>query len=278
MLLPIHVGALISDTTLPMQRDDDVAGKPCCNISAKNKNYCELTALYWAWKNIKTLYPDIEYVGLCHYRRYFDFDEPAFTFGEETFKPVCEVTSYKVDKKKLERILQNYSIIIRKRKFLQHSVQTAYNGGHVSGDMRTLIKVISELHPEYLQSVIDVWLCGNKFTGGNLAIMRWDLFESYCEWLFSLLSECEKRIDISTYSAGQARIFGYMGERLLDVWVDHQEKHGQKVKCLDSVKYCDEKTFRPHISWEIRKRLAYWLITPHRKSTKQAKLKEILRS
>ena len=37
------------------------------NISKKNPNYCELTAIYWLWKN----YDLPNYVGVCHYRRFF---------------------------------------------------------------------------------------------------------------------------------------------------------------------------------------------------------------
>lgn len=36
------------------------------NISDKNACYCEITALYGAWKNL-----DARYLGLVHYRRYF---------------------------------------------------------------------------------------------------------------------------------------------------------------------------------------------------------------
>ena len=62
--LPLHVGKAISNKELNITCDND--GE---NISAKNLSYCELTGLYWAWKNLK----DVDYIGLCHYRRYFDF-------------------------------------------------------------------------------------------------------------------------------------------------------------------------------------------------------------
>ena len=60
--LPVHVGrALHPDIDLGFAGDD--TGD---NISAKNPHYCELTALYWAWKNLAA-----DYIGLVHYRRYF---------------------------------------------------------------------------------------------------------------------------------------------------------------------------------------------------------------
>ena len=63
--MPIQVGkALHANVELGFQCDN--TGD---NISEKNDSYCELTAIYWAWKNLK----DIDYIGLCHYRRYFDF-------------------------------------------------------------------------------------------------------------------------------------------------------------------------------------------------------------
>ena len=62
--LPVQVGRAIAREDLGYTGDD--SGE---NISAKNRNYCELTAQYWAWKNRS----DADYIGLCHYRRYFDF-------------------------------------------------------------------------------------------------------------------------------------------------------------------------------------------------------------
>lgn len=45
IFLPIQVGATISAVDLGMQRNDQINGVPCDNISAKNKSYCELTAM-----------------------------------------------------------------------------------------------------------------------------------------------------------------------------------------------------------------------------------------
>ena len=58
--IPIHVGA---EGKEKLEYVPDNTGE---NISVKNPYYCELTGLYWAWKNL-----DAEYIGLVHYRRYF---------------------------------------------------------------------------------------------------------------------------------------------------------------------------------------------------------------
>ena len=74
-MLPIQGGKSISDEDLHMQGDNEIDGNPCDNISFKNKSYSEMTIVYWAWKNLKKLYPDVKYIGLCHYRRFFAFND-----------------------------------------------------------------------------------------------------------------------------------------------------------------------------------------------------------
>ena len=67
--VPVQVGRSVSDYSLDMIGDD--TGD---NISDKNRTYCEMTAQYWAWKNVK----DVDYIGFCHYRRFFNYE---FTHG-----------------------------------------------------------------------------------------------------------------------------------------------------------------------------------------------------
>lgn len=65
-LIPIQVGTALAEEEIPGVLHDNTG----INISAKNKRYCELTAQYWAWKNVK----DADYYGFWHYRRYFAFN------------------------------------------------------------------------------------------------------------------------------------------------------------------------------------------------------------
>lgn len=68
IFLPIQAGKAVSGFDLGIQGDDTGWGD---NISIKNPTFSEFTAWYWAWKNIKIVYPNIEYIGLAHYRRFF---------------------------------------------------------------------------------------------------------------------------------------------------------------------------------------------------------------
>ena len=218
IFLPIHVGASISDIDLEMQRDDQLNGAPCDNISAKNKSYCELTALYWAWKNIKKLYPDLEYIGVNHYRRYFNFSKKhcirdVYHFVES------ECKDYELNYSNLLKILKKGRTVIARRKFYPYSLKTDYSVCHCSDDMRTLDKIIQDLYPDYKYAFDNVLGQNNALAHYNMTVIRWADFSNYCEWLFTILSEAEKRINITNYSDVQKRIFGYMSERLFNVWL-----------------------------------------------------------
>lgn len=239
IFLPIQVGAALSDKDLHMQRDDQVNGQSCDNISAKNKNYCELTAMYWAWKNIKKIYPDLEYIGLNHYRRYFCFIKKQLT-DDCIVLPIEQINRYQLNKNKISKILSKRNIVLSKRKNYPYGLDIDYSVWHNSEDLRILRTVIHELTPEYDFSFDRVIINNNKFSPFNMFIMDFESFNSYCDWLFKILSECEKRIDISHYTAVQARVFGYMAERLLNVWSYNQQKD---KKYLTVCKFANERNF-----------------------------------
>lgn len=170
------------------------------NISEKNKNYCELTGLYWIWKHSKS-----KYVGLCHYRRFF--------INNYTFK--------KLKEKEILETLDYYDIILPQRTKLDRTVYERYRYGHCISDMDECKKVIKKLYPEYLKD-FDKVMQDNKYYACNMFIMKKKKLDEYCEWLFNILFEVEKRIDITGRDDYQKRVFGFLSERLFSVWIEHQ--------------------------------------------------------
>lgn len=215
---PIQVGAAISDTDLGMLRDNSINGSPCDNISNKNKTYCELTAMYWAWKNIKSIYPNLEYIGLNHYRRYFAFDKQN-AIKELFFYPEKQTADYQPDLSKIERDLKSGLTIVGKKQCLPLSLGVCYSITHVSEDIYTLKQVVEDLYPDYKDAYMSIIFNNNMFLRYNMFVMEWSKYETYCQWLFSIIEETEKRINIESYNNYQKRIFGFMAERLFYVWL-----------------------------------------------------------
>ena len=207
--LPVQAGAAIN-APLPYTGDD--AGE---NISAKNKNFCELTVLYWAWKNLEA-----DYIGLVHYRRHFA--------GESSGDKKSRI----ITGEQLSAMLGEVPLIMpRKRNYFIESNESQYIHAHHAEDLAVTYEVIAEKYPEYLAACRKVM----KSTRGyrfNMCIMRKDLLNEYCSWLFDILFEVEKRLDISRYTVYDARVFGFISERLLDIWV---EKNHPPLKTLPLV-------------------------------------------
>ena len=176
------------------------------NISGKNATFCELTGLYWAWKNLRA-----EYVGLVHYRRYF------------TRREVGNVDSRKnqiLTAPDWEKLLRNTPVVVAdKRKYYIETNRSHYNHAHPREGLDVTEQIIRELCPEYMEAF---QLVMNRTWAHmfNMFVMRRVLFDTYCQWLFSVLFELEKRLDISSFDAYNRRVFGFVGERLLDVWLE----------------------------------------------------------
>lgn len=211
--LPIHVGKSVSPALLDIQADNE--GE---NISDRNASYCELTGLYWAWKNLK----DVDVIGLCHYRRYFDFHAqciyylPHTAFHTNDFDKV----NLSIPQQVIDNIKDGMAYVATPKVY-NKSLHTNYCEEHISDDIHTLEKYIFEkLDTKYATAYFKVMHQNNKLSPYNMFLMTWRDFDAYCSWIFPLLREMECHIDISHYTPVQGRIFGYMAERLFNVWLE----------------------------------------------------------
>lgn len=211
--LPLQVGAAgKADIRSGTARDD--SGE---NISDKNRSFCELTGLFWAWKNLEA-----EAVGLCHYRRYLGYQRFWLPKKERLLSGA-----------EIESLLSTHDIILpRKRHYWIETRGSQYAHAHHREDLTCTEQVLKEKHSDYLPA----WQHMLSTRSGhicNMFVMRRRLLDEYCTWLFDILFEVESRLDISAYSEKDRRVFGYLGERLLDVWVECRSLHTAEVPTVN---------------------------------------------
>ena len=65
----------------------------------------------------------------------------------------------------------------------------------------------------------DQYFAQKKSVLFNMMFCRTEIFDAYCEWLFSILFELEKTVDLSKLNSYQKRVYGFLSERLLNVWL-----------------------------------------------------------
>lgn len=206
---PIHVGRAISKYKEEMANmiGDDTGD----NISAKNGTYCELTATYWAWKNLK----DVEYIGLAHYRRYF---ETKFT------------------NENIDKIFENCDVVIAQPYLHDRYNEMKMARTLVMEDEVIFLKVFKKLCPEYEQTLID-YLYGFKDYPYNMFVMKRKTFDEYCTFLFAILSECEKLMKPLSYTNSNRRL-GYIAEYLLPIFCLH---HHLRIRTEPVVSFLGDK-------------------------------------
>ncbi len=210
MYMPIHVGR---EGKEDIGYTGDNTGE---SISIKNKNYCELTGLYWLWKNQVA-----DYKGLVHYRRYFT-DKGVRGTKEEKI----------ISQKKLEKLLETTDIILpNPRNYFIETNYSQYVHAHHAEDLDYTREILAEKYPEYVNAYDESMkrTIGHRF---NMFVMKSEYFDEYCEWLFDVLFELEKRLDISTYSDYDARVFGFVSERLLDIWLETKNLEYKELPVL----------------------------------------------
>ena len=212
LYLPLMAGAfdMSEAETAGYVRDD--SGD---SISDRNPEYCELTGLYWMWKNF-----DAQNAGICHYRRYFASP------GRGKKRVLRQGGA--------DQLMARYSVVLpRPRRYIIESNYSQFAHSHGSYALDEVRKIIADRYPEYIEAYDRrmAMTTGHRF---NMFIMRRDLLDRYCTWLFDILFELEKRVNDSSHADCSARnaerpiqinsqrLYGYVAERLLDVWLDRE--------------------------------------------------------
>lgn len=245
---PIHVGKALSSKDLGFPGDDTKQ-----NISKKNPNYCELTGLYWAWKN--NIFSESEYIGFCHYRRYFvtDVQEPSL-FAKIIKKVNRKVNGKVISKFSLDNEIKNFHKWLDKQDFdvllpypirYNKTIRKQYSENHYGEHLDIIRDIIEEKTPEILDS-FDYIMDQNELSFANMFIMRKKYFDEYMKWLFDILFDFEKKIEIPK-DPYQARIFGFLSERLLNVYVHYIRSreiikliHAKVLELKFDIKYAEE--------------------------------------
>ncbi|MDF3626244.1 DUF4422 domain-containing protein [Brytella acorum] len=192
----------------------------CCdnsndNISKLNKNFCELTALYWIWKNDSSS----SVVGLNHYRRFF----AKKNIGCEKF------TEYNSGKTLIKReisasndfnIGENYDldIIVSEKHHVGNIIQQ-YSMCHYVEDMYIVRNIIDKVYPEYIPAYDFLITNCNYISRGNMFVAKKHIADEYSKWIFDILFAMADMKFYNNYDDYQKRVFGFISERIMGVWL-----------------------------------------------------------
>lgn len=189
---PIQVGSVLTDSNICELKDDE--GE---SISHKNVNYCELTALYWIWKNKLELncedsYSD--YYGLHHYRRFLDISEEDL---------------YRLSENDIDVILPLPTI--HAPNMSEHHTRYLKDD-----DWDAMVEALAELQPEYALAFKEI-VTQQYMYNYNIIIAKGYVLREYCEWLFPILERTEE-LSVPCGSERADRYIGYLGENLLTLY------------------------------------------------------------
>ena len=190
--VPLQVGARLGAPIYPLRDDTGI------HISEKNPHYCELTGLFWVWQNTRD-----DYKGLVHYRRFFTHH------------------GHRLREWEIRRVLADYDVILPRPEPLRESAWQEFclHSGY-ERDLVLTRRAVELVSGEMLPA-FDRVMEGRRLHLYNMLIASADGFDAYCRWLFAVLTQVEQGVDMSGYTPYQRRLYGFLGERLLNVWVTH---------------------------------------------------------
>lgn len=191
MYVPLQVGRACHEA---LEYPGDDTGE---NISVLNAYYSELTGVYWLWKN----YQNADIIGVCHYRRYLIAEDGHLYHHTD-----------------IERLLSEYDMIVTKKLELRMPYYDGFASTHDEKDLIETERVVAEKYPDYADLFHEM-VHKKETYFANMMICHKELFDAYCSWLFDILFEVQSRIDTTGYDNYRKRVYGFLSEFLLTVWI-----------------------------------------------------------
>lgn len=222
------------------------------SISAKNNNYSELTGIYWFWKN-----KEAEIIGTCHYRRFYTAKPiPVIHKVKQLFYYIvglhrkrtgliyCSNRKYWEKRilncTEIKELLSHYDAVLPQARTLKYTVEKHYSRYHRISDLELLKTILDEKYPEYSASFQNM-LKQKRLYANNMFILKREQFQELQTWLFCVLFEFEKRVDLAVYTDYQERLFGFLSERLITTWFLHHKEYKIKELPLIYLKHLKKK-------------------------------------
>lgn len=260
---PIHVGRAVSKVDLSRIIGDDTGD----NISHLNPLYCETTATYWAWKN------DVEsdYIGICHYRRFFSVTNIALVkrvrravwycysrlkacfnpgLGSVagsmfTNPPKAQFDALILDfEKRIGGLADRNSVDLFCLKPIKYAGQNVRSSFNILGtyQIELLERIVKDKYP-HISPIMTSVLQSNKLSYANMVIMKRDIYNEYCSMLFDVLEQ--HRADIQTQGwcidpmseKCYGRMSGYLAELMTATFVEYMRQKKAKVYELTAINY-----------------------------------------
>ena len=215
---PMQCGAALNPPVTGALRDD--TGD---NISALNREYCELTAHYHAWKNT-----DADCYGFCHYRRFFALGAqtkyPYIVRAEASPEAALLGTAAQ-----LEALMEKNRIITVRSEDMGLPVREHYctSAHHYAEDLALFCDILKNTAPQ-LTAVMEEYLAQTRQYFCNMFIMDRRHFSEYCGILFPALKEFDRRkVRHGCFQAD--RTDGYLGEVFTGIYITYARKAGASV-------------------------------------------------
>jgi len=188
------------------------------NISFLNKILCELTVLYWVWKNT-----DDKLVGINHYRRYFAPKQNSVSAYKYTDQNGYIHTKNMLAIAAIDDFQEFKSnnvdmLTVSHTSLGDATVESNYAECHNSEDWILLRSIIKEQNPDYLD-FFDFFSKQHRMSTLNIFLAKREVLNDYCEWLFNIMLKLVDMPFYNNYDPYQKRVLGFLSERLFNVWM-----------------------------------------------------------